>query len=141
MMILEAIYRGAGLDRALFCLVTGDRSHLQARLGVGEGAEPLIDKFQFPISIRSGPIGIALLGKQDMMLEAGETARYSHSPFMNVVGSPCFGILPLVVDGIIAGCLYFDSASDTFAFDAPKRQALLELRKFAVRAIARKRHA
>jgi hypothetical protein len=140
MMILEAIYRGAGLDRALFCLVTGDRSHVQARLGVGDGAEPLIDKFQFPISIRSGPIGIALLGKQDMMLDAGETARYSHSPFMNVVGSACFGILPLVVDGIIAGCLYFDSASHTFGFDPPKRQALLELRKFAVEAIARKRH-
>jgi hypothetical protein len=103
----------------------------------------LIGKEEFGVGVmkvRSGPIGIVFLRKHDMMLEAGETARYSHSPFMNVVGNPCFGILPLVVDGIIAGCLYFDSASDTFAFDAPKRQALLELRKFAVMPIARKRH-
>ncbi len=112
MMILEAIYRGAGLDRALFCLVTCDRSHLQARLGVGDGAEPLIDKFQFPISIRSGPIGIALLGKQDLMVAAAAGGRYSYSPFMHVTGTPCFGILPLVVQGTVVGCRYFDSASE-----------------------------
>jgi HD-like signal output (HDOD) protein len=141
MMILEAIYRGAGLDRALFCLVSGDRAHVQARLGVGADVEPLIEEFKFPISIRSGPIATALLGKQDLLVEAGEAGRYRHSQFMNIIGAPCFGILPIVVQGIVAGCLYFDSASDSFAFDAPKRQALLELRKFAVVAIARKRPA
>jgi hypothetical protein len=60
---------------------------------------------------------------------------------MSVTGAPCFGILPLVVQDIVVGCLYFDSASSSFAFDNPKRQALLELRKFAVLAIARKRQA
>jgi HD-like signal output (HDOD) protein len=141
MMILEAIYRGAGLDRALFCLVSGDRAHVQARLGVGADVEPLIEKFRFPISARGGPIASALLDKQDLMVEAGAAVRYRHSPFMNVTGAPCFGILPLVVQGVVAGCLYFDSASVNFAFDTPKRHALLELRKFAISAIARKRQA
>ena len=67
-------------------------------------------------------------------------ACYSHSPSMTVVRSPCFGILPLVVDGIIAGCPCLDSASDSFVFDGPKGQALLELRKFAVMTIARTRN-
>jgi HD-like signal output (HDOD) protein len=141
MMILEAIYRGAGLDRALFCLVNADRTQVQARLGVGADVEPLIEKFRFPISIRSGPIAAALLGKQDLMVDMGTSVRYSCSPFMNVVGAPCFGILPLIVDGIVAGCLYFDSDSESFTFDSQKKQALLELRRFGVTAIARKRQA
>jgi HD-like signal output (HDOD) protein len=141
MMILEAIYRGAGLDRAIFCLVSGDRAYVQARLGVGADVEPLIEEFRFPISIRSGPIATALLGKQDLLVEAGEAGRYRHSPFMSMVGAPCFGILPIVVQGVVAGCLYFDSASDSFTFDAQTKQALQELRRFAVMAIARKRQA
>jgi HD-like signal output (HDOD) protein len=141
MMILEAFYRGVGLDRVLFCLVNGDRTHVQARLGVGADVEPLIDKFRFPISIRSGPIASALLGKEDVILDAGAGQRYSRSAFMQVVAAPCFGILPLIVDGIVAGCLYFDSESESFKFDTPTRQALLELRSFAVLAISRRRRS
>ncbi len=139
MMILEACYRGVGMDRVLFCLVNGDRSHVQARLGVGADIEPLIDRFRFPVSIRSGPIAAALLGKEDVILDGGAGLRYSRSLFMQVVSAPCFGILPLIVDGIVAGCLYFDSASESFALDAAARQALVELRNFAVMAISRKR--
>jgi hypothetical protein len=138
-MVLEAVYRGAGLDRVLFGLVSGDRSYVQARLGVGADVEPLIDKFRFPISIRSGPIASALLGKEDVILDAGTGARYNRSPFMQVVGAPSFGILPLIVDGVVVGCLYFDSASESFTLDARTRQALIELRNFAVQAISRKR--
>jgi hypothetical protein len=43
------------------------------------------------------------------------------------------------VGGVVAGCLYFDSAADNFSFDTRKRHSLLELRKLAVAAIARKR--
>jgi hypothetical protein len=139
MMILEAIYRGARLDRALFCLVNGDHTQVEARLGVGADVEPLIAKFRFPISIRSGPIGIALLKKEDVIMGGRTGARYGRSPFVSVVGADSFGILPLIVDGVVVGCLYFDSASDGFAPDAAIHQALFELRKLAVTAIARKR--
>ncbi len=58
---------------------------------------------------------------------------------MLLVGAPSFGILPLILDGVVVGCLYFDSASETFMLDARTRQALLELRSYAVQAISRKR--
>jgi HD-like signal output (HDOD) protein len=141
MMILEAIYRGAGLDRVLFCLVNSEHTHVQARLGVGADVEPLIEKFRFPISFRSGPIGSALLGKEDVILDAGKGTRYLRSAFMLLVGAPSFGILPLILDGVVVGCLYFDSASETFTLDARTRQALLELRSYAVQAIFRKRQS
>jgi HD-like signal output (HDOD) protein len=139
MMILEAFYRGAGLDRVLFCLVNGDRTYIQARLGVGADVERLIDKFRFPISIRNGPIACALIDKEDIVLDSGKGMRYNRSTFMRVVGAPSFGILPLVVDGLVVGCLYFDSASESFTLDVRTRQAFLELRNFAVRAISGKR--
>src|SRR3989442_13979560 len=96
-------------------------THLQARLGVGADIEPLIDKFRFPISIRSGPIASALLGKEDVILDAGTGARYNRSPFMQVVGAPSFGIQPLIVDGIVPGCLHFASAAWRFALDGRTR--------------------
>jgi len=141
MTILEAFYRGLGLDRTLFCLVNGEDACVQARLGVGADIERLIDKFKFPISIRSGPIASALLAKDDVILDAGAGKCNSRSAFAQVTGATCFGILPLIVEGIVVGCLYFDSASDNFAFDARMRQALLELRGFAVQAISRQRQS
>ncbi len=139
LLILEAIYRGVGLDRALFCLLNGDRTQVQARLGVGTGAEQLVDRFRFPVSIRTGPLASALLGKEDVFVDAASTVRYSCPIFTNVTRAPHFGIVPLIVEGIVAGCLYFDSAAEGFILDARKRQALLELRRFAVTAITRKR--
>jgi hypothetical protein len=91
------------------------------------------------VSIRSGPIGVALLKKEDLIMGGGTAARHGRSPFMNVIGAGYFGILPLVVDGVVVGCLYFDSASEGFALDAEVHQTLLELRNLAVTAIARKR--
>ena len=141
MMILEAFYRGAGLDRVLFCLVDGERTHVQARLGMGADFETLLEKFHFPISLRSGPLGSAMLRKEDIIVDASTGVRYSRSIFMATIAAPCFGILPLVVDGIVAGCFYFDSASYIFTLDASKRKALSELRNFATLAIARRRKA
>ena len=141
MMILEAFYRGAGLDRVLFCLVNGDRTYVKARLGVGADVETLLEKFDFPISLRSGPLGSAMLRKEDIIVDMGAGMRYNRSVFMTIVAAPCFGILPLIVDGIAAGCFYFDSASDSFTLDASKRKALSELRNFAAMAISRRRKA
>ena len=84
---------------------------------MAEPPEFLIEKFRFPISFRSGPIGTALIGKQDVILDAGKGSRYLRSAFMLLVGAPSSGVLPLILDGIVAGCLYFDGASESFTLD------------------------
>ena len=139
MMILEAIYRGAGLDRALYCAADADGAQVRARLGVGADVEILIERFRFPISLQSGPIGAAMLRQEDMIVDGTDGVRHSRSTFMNVVGAPAFGILPLTLDGACVGCLYFDSASSSFALDKHRREALLRLRRIAVAALSRKR--
>ena len=67
-MVLEAIYRGGGYDRAVLALLTPDRASVEGKLGVGEGVELLVDAFRFPVSIRSGPIAPAMLGRQNLFI-------------------------------------------------------------------------
>jgi HD-like signal output (HDOD) protein len=141
MMILEAVYRGAGVDRALFCLVNEGRTEVEARLGVGADVERLIARFRFRVSTGGGPIGAALLKREDLIVNAAHSSGYSRSRFMGVTGASSFGVLPLIVDGIAVGCLYFDSTSEGLTLDARSQEALLELRKLAVTALAGKRTA
>ncbi|MCP5120429.1 MAG: HDOD domain-containing protein [bacterium] len=109
LMVMEAIYRGAPFDRVVFGLVSPDRRLVRGRLGLGEGVEPLVAGFQFPLSIRSGPLAVALLGKQDSFIR---DERYSHTPFGELVDSSNYGIMPLVVDGAAVGVFYFDRKDD-----------------------------
>ena len=109
LMVMEAIFRGAPFDRVVFALVSGDRRTVRGRLGLGEGIEKLVEGFDFPLSIRSGPVAVALLGKQDTFIR---DERYAHTPFGEVVESANYGIMPLVVDDTPVGIFYFDRASD-----------------------------
>jgi len=57
------------MDRALFFLVTGDRTRCKARMGVGR-YRALLGQVQlsFPFA---GPIETSLISKQDLMVDAG----------------------------------------------------------------------
>ncbi len=139
MMTLEAIYRGIRYDRVLFCLVTGDHDRIEARLGVGADVEPLIAKFQFPISLRSGlpGLGAGIFCRFDR--KRGRCpVRPFHSPHNHRRGLFRHSALDRH-DGIVAGCLYFDSGSEKFPVNAQQRQALNELKWSHAAAIMRKR--
>jgi hypothetical protein len=53
---IGAIVRGGPFDRVLACFFTADRMQLVARTGLGDGVEALIAKFEFPVSVRGGPV-------------------------------------------------------------------------------------
>ena len=104
-MILDVIARGAPFDRVLFGLVTPDHRSVRGRLGKGKYVDSLIDSFQFPLSIRSGPVAVALLGKQDLFVHDG---RYSNTDFGRTVRTTNFGLMPVVVGAVPLGVFYFD---------------------------------
>ena len=104
-MTLDAIARGAPFDRVLFGLVSPDHRTVHARLGLGERIEPFIESFQFPLSIRSGPVAVALLGKQDVFVN---DSRYANTSFGQTVQSTNFGLMPVIVSGVPLGLFYFD---------------------------------
>lgn len=128
MMILEAIYRGGGFDRVLFCMINDDRSHVSARMGLGEGVEALIAKFTFQISLLNGPIGPVMMAKKDVFVDQVSETRYEKSNFAEVVGASSFGICPLIIKGNAVGCLYFDRLSSPLNLDEQHKKLLLTLR-------------
>ena len=55
LMVLEAIYRGAGFDRALFAFVNQERTYIEGRLGLGEDVDRLVERFRFRMAGTRGP--------------------------------------------------------------------------------------
>jgi eukaryotic-like serine/threonine-protein kinase len=138
-MFLEAIFRGVRCDRVLFCLLEQDRSHVQGRMGIGEGAEELLPNFRFPVSLLSGPVGSALVGKKDLFVEDIELTRYSQSPYASLLKSRGFAVCPLMIDQIAIGCFYLDQLHSPMKISDRSKEILLRLRNHAANLIEKKR--
>jgi len=139
LMILEAIYRGGRFDRVLFGLVNPDHTHIHGRVALGEGADALRERFRFPLSPRGGPIGAALHMARELYLPGYGGASFAESETLKMLGAASFGLLPIVVDRVLVGCLYFDRMSYLWRPD-PRTAALLEkLRDLAAVAIEKSR--
>jgi HD-like signal output (HDOD) protein len=109
LMVLEAVYRGVGAKRVVFALRTPDHQNMVGRLGLGEDIDRYLSDFSFPLSIRSGPVAVAMLGRQPLFVHDD---RYSDTAFCEVTRAKSFGILPLVVDGLSVGCLFLERKQD-----------------------------
>jgi hypothetical protein len=139
MMILEAIFRGVQCDRVLFCLLEQDRSHVRGRMGIGEGAEELLADFRFPVSLLSGPVGSAVVGKKDVIVDDVELSRYHQSQFVATVGARAFAVCPLIIDNIAIGCFYLDMVETPLKVSDRTREILFRLRDRAAQIIEQKR--
>jgi hypothetical protein len=137
LMILEAIYRGGPFDRVLFCLADPEHTVMQGRLGLGEGIEALRGHFHVPISVRGGLIGTALLRKHDLFV-AGETT-YAEAEALKAFGARCLGVYPILVDGVLGSCLYFDRLWVSPPPNTRTMELLSKLRDLAAKAIAARR--
>ena len=135
MMILEAIYRGTGCDRALLCLVDRDDAVLHARMSVGEGASDLVARFRFAISPLTAPVGQVILKREDVFAEEVQQSRYAGSRFAAAVKAFSFALLPLVVGDQVIGALYFDRTSEPLGLDSAMRRSVLVLRDCASTAL------
>lgn len=137
LMSLEALYRGARFDRALFCLADSDHIAMHGRLGLGEGADELRKKFKAPISARGGLVGGALIRRQDLFIPAARS--YAQAEALKAMGAKSLGVYPILVDGVLGGCLYFDRLAE----HAPPSPKILEmisrLRDLLAKAIHQRR--
>jgi len=141
MMILEAIYRGGHFDRVLFCLINPAHTYIQGRLALGEGADGLRDSFCFPLSSCGGPIGAALRMKQELFLPEAGVAGSAEQETLRVLGAASFGLLPVLVDNVLVGGLYFDRLGAEAPTDARTARRLSKLRDLTGAAIKRSRCA
>jgi hypothetical protein len=139
MMIVEAMYRGAGFDRVLFCLLDQSRTTLQARLGAGEGAAELVGKFRFPVAEAESPVRQAIALARAVQVESVPESRYRRSALALATGARAFVLLPIVVDGSVVGCIYGDRLTAPLGLDPAARESLDSLCEHAGEVLSRRR--
>ena len=136
LMVVEAVYRGGGFDHVLFAFVNQEGTRMQGRVGLGDNVDELIAKFNFPLSLRGGPIAPVLLRKTDTVLSATSD---SGSELLQHFGVGWLAIYPVVVDGRVVGCLYFESREPRAGLTSRQLLTLEELRNVLASVIQRMR--
>jgi HD-like signal output (HDOD) protein len=139
MMVMEAIYRGGPFDHVLFALLDGDNHRLVGKIGFGESIDKVIATFNFPVTAASGPLAAAVLKRTDVFVAGPRDRRYEGTRFAQVVDAPVFGLFPLVANGSVIGCLYFDR-HEPKSFDTGALAAIGSLRDHLSRALTRSRN-
>lgn len=121
--ILEGMYRGCGMDRTLFAILSPDKTLLRAKYALGEYNQQFTDKFVF--NLNETPFFNWLFQQNDAVWIKDSKANAAGSPltpeFLAVVDTPAFLACPLSIKGKPIGILYADRApsgrkldSDTF---------------------------
>ncbi|MEP6619699.1 MAG: HDOD domain-containing protein [bacterium] len=134
---LDAIV-GAGYRRAIMALSSEDFSRVRGRMGAGPGHENAISVFLVRPSSMGGPLGISLLTREDLFvdMDADESKLLRRDRLLRDLDPKSFGLLPLVIEGKLLGCLYFDDTSARVNATPALRDLLKEIRDHLVAALA-----
>lgn len=107
-IILEGIYRGVGLDRTVFAMLTSDKKAIKAKYGLGKDSQDFIKRFHFILQTdnifskvinKAEPIWVQDL--QSKKIEFSEDIRL-------VLASRAFYLSPLIIAGRVIGLIYAD---------------------------------
>jgi len=130
---LDLICREGQFDRALFLLLSADHRELVARLSAGGLSTPTAVRIPLIRSLGQAPA--AILARRDLLVHGNAL------PTRDWVGGPpaCFGVLPVVIDRIVAAALYFDRQEVSAPLAPSVVERLGAARDLVVRMIASQR--
>jgi hypothetical protein len=139
LMAIEAALRGGGFDRVVFALVTATRNEVLGRLGLGQDAETLVERFRFAVGVKGGAVGIALSRQQELVLSRDWDLRPEEAATLKAVGASTLVVLPVVVKGVLVGCMYFDRLASTVPPEGTTLTLVRRLRDAAAQAMAQRK--
>ncbi len=134
--VLETVCEGTGAERAIFAFVDPERIFIEGRIGFGQHVDELIEKFKFRVSMRGGPVAMALLCKRSIWFDA---ARGETSPIADFFGCRSFGLYPIVVSGQAVGSIYMESRRRSLDLGSREEYLLERLRDALTSAFVRVR--
>lgn len=131
----------AGYERVLLALSTEDFLTVRGRVGIGTGHEHLLRHFLVRPIASAGPLGAVLHGRSDTFASCEGTAgkAWRRDRTLYELAPRSFGLLPLVLDEKLLGCLYFDTRSKSLEMSDALREMLQEIRDHLVAAFAKHR--
>ena len=111
-MVMEGIYRGTGMDRTLFALMSPDHKFLKAKYALGHEREQLTSDFYFPLSKAEPNIFLFTLIKQQCLwveIDKEDALSMLAIPSIKkVLGDGDFLVAPLIVNDKPIGVIYAD---------------------------------
>lgn len=121
-LVLEGIYRGIGMDRTLFALLTPDRRGLRAKFTLGHERDALNNSFHFTQHPQEQNLFFHLL-EQPVALwfnpeKHPDQRRWQNSVLTGAIGRIPFYAAPISVNGRAIGLFYGDRAISGRALDA-----------------------
>ena len=107
-IILEGIYRGVGLDRTIFAMLTSDKKAIKAKYGLGKDNQNFINKFHF--SLQTNNVFSKIISKPEpIWVEDTQSSKIDVSEKIRLVlASKAFFVAPLTLSGRVIGLIYAD---------------------------------
>ncbi|MDH5784359.1 MAG: HDOD domain-containing protein [Chromatiales bacterium] len=110
-MVMEGIYRGVGMDRVLFALVSPDKQAIRAKFAVGHGNESLQQRFHFSREPNRNNLFFEQIDRGGVAHAEGEGGSTSvDSTIRGVVGMGEFFSAAVTINGKNIGILFADRA-------------------------------
>jgi HD-like signal output (HDOD) protein len=111
-ILLEGIYRGIGMDRVIFALLTPDRGNLKGKYGLGWPSESFIEEFQLRLDGSNPNIfGYVLKNPEPNWVTdepSHEIRALLTKEIYQFIGRDPFFIMPISVKGVAIGIVYAD---------------------------------
>jgi len=109
-MVLEGLYRGVGMDRSLFAIISKDHKTLTCKYAVGADSERLINEFTIDISSPNNIFNQVIKSKtaahipSDPKKLKGTLTR----AVLQQLGTPPYLVMPTIVKGKVIGMYMAD---------------------------------
>lgn len=108
-LVLEGIYRGLGMSRAVFALQTADRSKVVGKVALGRDADKLSAHFSFPLDQRPGELINLLFAKSaPIWLKGDPSPALKLDRLTAITGQSECMLAPIVAAGRVIGFFYAD---------------------------------
>jgi hypothetical protein len=111
-IVLEGIYRGIGMDRVIFALLTPDRQHLKGKYGLGWVDEGYVENFTISANLEIINIfGYVLRNRKPVWVT--EKPDFNIKPLLteelsNLIASGPFFAMPVAIKGTAIGIIWAD---------------------------------
>ena len=119
-LALEGLHRGAGMDRALFAMLSPDRGELRARYAAGADADAVLGSCRIPVTGKRNLFAVLLQAGKAVWVDAERRERLGPliGPEIDrwAAGAP-FYAMPIFVRQRAVGLLYADRSGSGRALD------------------------
>ncbi|HEX5128022.1 MAG TPA: HDOD domain-containing protein [Rhodocyclaceae bacterium] len=108
-LVLEGIYRGLGMSRAVFALQTADRLQVVGKTALGRDADALLQRFSFALDGTKGEVINELFEHQKAFwLKEPRAAGLRTHLLERITGQTDGFLAPIVANGRVIGLFYAD---------------------------------